>query len=209
MHLPGGMQRGDAVYLRQEPTGRSAALFAMTVGLVLPALAFLWLTGGLVSGTRPAPEPEARPPAAVASVPPPLPGELGSRWLSQSAPAAILVNGIARITMTFENVGSVPWVKGTASEVRLGVVGDSPVFHEAGFALDWPMPSRVAVQSEKVVRPGEHATFVFRVRGVTAGTIVIPLRPVVDGVSWLNAEGAYVEIVVGAISLRGPLPNPS
>lgn len=202
MHPSGEMQRQwNAIYLRQEPGGRSAAIFAMTVGLILPALVIVWLTGGLVSRSVPAADTQTRFPAAVPNVPTPLPGELGSRWVSQSAPAAILVNGIARVTMTFENAGSVPWVKGSASEVRLGVVGDDPRFHEAGFALDWPLPTRVAAQSEKVVRPGERATFVFRLRGVTPGTLVIPLRPVVDGVSWLNAEGAYVEIVVGAISL--------
>lgn len=200
------------IYLRQPASGRSAAIYTLTAGLVLPALIFVWVTGGLSPRSAPAedPAPAARVAAATsAPVATPLPEQVGSRWVSQAAPAAILVQGRARVTMTFENIGAVPWVKGSPSEVRLGVVGDDPSFHEAGFALGWPMSTRVAVQSERIVRPGERATFVFTVRGASAGTLRIPVRPVVDGVSWLNAEGAYVEIVVGAISAPEPRPSPA
>lgn len=197
-------------YMRQPTSTLSAAVYTFTAGLVLPALIFLWVTGGLSLRSTPAAAPAPRV-AAATSVPvaTPLAEQLGSKWVSQSAPAAILVDGTARVTMKFQNIGAVPWVKGSPSEVRLGVVGEDPSFHAGGFAVDWPMPTRVAVQSERIVRPGGHATFVFEVKGATPGRLRIPVRPVVDGVSWLTAEGAYVEIVVGAISAPGPRPSPA
>lgn len=180
-----------------------ALIYTFTVGLIVPALAVVWLAS--VLAIRPVP---AGPrPAVVATAPPvsvrsPLATEVHSQWVSQSGPATILVDGIAEFTMVFRNVGSVPWVKGSPSEARLGIVGDDPAPAEAGYAVNWPLPTRVAVQSEPVVAPGARATFTFIVRGQSSGRLVIRVRPVIDGVTWLEDEGAHVELIVGAVSFR-------
>jgi hypothetical protein len=115
----------------------------------------------------------------------------------QSGPASILVDGTAAFEMAFRNTGSVAWVRGTASEIRLGIAGDDAAFA----ARDWPLSTRVAVQSEAVVDPGEIVTFRFSVHGASPGILRIPLRPVIDGVTWLEDEGAHIELIVGAVSL--------
>lgn len=103
--------------------------------------------------------------------------------------------------MVFRNTGRVAWVKGTPSEVRLGIVGDDPTLSDQGYAAAWPFPTRPAVQSETSVVPGETATFRFTIRGESAGRLIIRVRPVIDGVAWLEDEGAYVELFVGAVSV--------
>jgi hypothetical protein len=90
------------------------------------------------------------------------------------------------------------------SEVRLGIVGDDPSLATGGYAVDWPFPTRPAVQSQDVVVPGATATFAFAVHGVSPGWLVIRLRPVMDGVAWLDDEGVYVELIVGAVSGADP-----
>jgi hypothetical protein len=194
--------------LRPPRSDLPALTFTLTAGLIVPALVLLWITGGLPSRAVPVEDPRSAPETPVIATPP-LASELGSRLVSQAAPAAILLHGLATVTMTYENTGSVAWVRGSASEVRLGVFGDDRELAERGFAHDWPLITRVAIQQEAVVGPGQHATFVFRIRGARAGLVRIPLRPVVDGVSWLNAEVVYVEIIVGAISAPAPRPSPA
>src|SRR5712691_4696218 len=95
----------------------------------------------------------------------------------------------APITVQLRNTGTRAWVRGTAGEqVNLGVVGDDRSLSAMG--VGWPSADRVAVQSEARVAPGDAATFTFRVRAqATPGTYALRLRPVVDGVTWLEATG--------------------
>lgn len=189
------------MYIRQFRSDQTALVYTLTVGLLVPALALAWLTTLLSSDpTAEERDPMVSLPAAPRDVRPPLPSEVHSAWVTQSGPASILVDGTARFEMVFRNTGSVAWVRGTASEIRLGIAGDDPAFADRRFAVDWPLPSRVAVQREAVVDPGEVVTFRFSVHGASPGILRIPLRPVIDGVAWLEDEGAHVELIVGAVS---------
>lgn len=190
------------MYIRKFHSDHTALLYTLTVGLLVPALVLAWLTSVLTAVTV-VDEPRTVTPTASPDVRAPLPSEVHSAWVSQSGPASILVDGTAEYEMVFRNAGSVAWVRGTASEVRLGIAGDDPAFAERGFAIGWPLPTRVAVQSEPVVDPGELVTFRFNVHGASAGTLVLPLRPVIDGVAWLEDEGAHIELIVGAVSATG------
>lgn len=187
------------MYIRHLHRDHTALVYTLTIGLLVPALVLAWLISVLTVPTR---SDEPRPVASTGpvSVRTPLASEVHSKWVTQRGPAAILVDGTADFEMVFRNTGSVAWVRGTASEVRLGIAGDDPAFAERGFAVDWPLPTRVAAQSEPVVDPGEVATFRFSVLGATPGILFLPLRPVIDGVAWLEDEGAYVELIVGAVS---------
>lgn len=65
-------------------------------------------------------------------------------------------------------------------------------------AVEWPSANRIAWQKEEAVAPGEVGTFTFQVRAPDAlGAYEIPLRLVVDGVTWLDDERvvARVEVV--------------
>ena len=170
-----------------------AIVFAGTIGLILLTVALT--RGGETPAARPAPTAQASIAPSVSSVAPPKPSELDSVWVSQSPSPTIAIGGDATISFAFRNTGQVPWVRGTASEARLGYVGNNSQF-DPRMAIDWPNPQRPAAQTEAVVAPGQPATFTFKVRGVVAGTFRIDVRPVVDGVAWLPDQGVYVEVTV-------------
>jgi hypothetical protein len=125
-----------------------------------------------------------RPPAA----------ELHSRWVSQTAVPPLAIGTTSRVTLIFRNTGGVPWERGTPAEVRLGVVGDDASFADTGMAEGWLLPTRPTRQTEAIVKPGETATFTFRVRATSPGTFVLRVRPVVESVVWLEDEGVFVTI---------------
>jgi hypothetical protein len=53
-----------------------------------------------------------------------------------------------------------------------------------------------ALTLQDVVSPGSLANFRFQIRGAVTGVHRIPLRPLVEGVTWMEDEGAYVEVWV-------------
>lgn len=140
-------------------------------------------------------EDEAADPA-LALVPAPPASALHSRWVSQSPLRVVDLGGVTTLSISFRNVGSTPWIRGTKAEARLGIVNDDRRFFELGFAQDWLAPDRPAAQSESVVSPGALAIFNFQVHGAVTGVHRIPVRPLVEGVTWMEDEGAYVEVWV-------------
>ena len=131
-------------------------------------------------------------------VPAPAASALRSRWVSQSAPQVIGLGKVVTASFVFRNIGSAAWVRGSAAEARLGVVGDDTRLFDLGMAVGWLAPNRLAVQAEDVVDVGELATFTFRLRGSVTGLHHLAVRPVVDGVTWMDDEGAYLDILVSA-----------
>jgi hypothetical protein len=124
----------------------------------------------------------------------PLPQELHSRWFTQTVPPVIAIGAIGDVTIQIRNVGHVPWIKGSPSEIRLGETGPRPLPTE--MKVDWLLPDRPAAQSEAVVYEDHVATFSFKVAGVAPGTYRLGVRPVIDGVAWLEDEGIHVDIAV-------------
>jgi len=133
---------------------------------------------------------------ALALVPAPPAGTLHSRWVSQSPLREVQLGDITTLLISFRNIGSTPWIQGSRAEARLGIVNDDPRFFELGFAQNWLAPDRPTAQIESVVAPGSLAIFSFQVRGAVTGVHRIPVRPLVEGVTWMEDEGAYVEIWV-------------
>lgn len=176
---------------------RPAVLTALAMALLIPVFVALLLADA------PRPQPEvssvgeddvADP--ALADVPAPPAGALHSRWVSQSPLRVVDLGGITNLSISFRNVGSTPWIRGSSAEARLGIVNDDRTLFELGFAQDWLAPDRPTAQLEGVVSPGSLATFSFQVRGAVTGVHRIPLRPLVEGVTWMEDEGAYVEVWV-------------
>ncbi|CAN5240230.1 hypothetical protein BH18CHL2_BH18CHL2_08410 [soil metagenome] len=120
-----------------------------------------------------------------------------SRWLAQSAYPTVDPGAETQpITVSFQNAGTRAWRKGAAGEqANLGINGDDRSL--SAYGMGWPTPDRVAVQSEAAVEPGQTASFTFRMRGPAApGTYRLHLRPVIDGVTWMEDEGVFVELTV-------------
>lgn len=126
----------------------------------------------------------------------PRTGYFRSSWLTQSPYPVMRVGDIEEVSITFQNTGVIPWVRGGASEARLGINGDDRTLAGLGMAVDWPIPDRPAIQARDIVLPGESTPFTFRVRAVRPGTYRLHLRPVIDGVTWMDDQGVYVLITV-------------
>jgi hypothetical protein len=106
--------------------------------------------------------------------------------------------GTSTVTMRFRNSGTKTWQKGVAgSQVALGVTNDATSYASAlGMSVNWPSANRVALQNEVSVAPGATASFTFTLRAPLArGTVLLPLRPVIDGVAWLEDQGVYVAVM--------------
>lgn len=189
--------------LERRDTHWGAIAFTVAVGIAM-ATAVVPLVRAPFPATGPvAPEPQARltpapadrPPVPVRAAATPLPDQLDAEWLRQTAPPVIFVGQVTTIAILFRNTGTVAWVKGSPAEARLGLVGDDLHPFELGMAVEWPYPTRPAVQQELVVEPGGSAQFDFRIKGTVAGRYLLPLALVVDGVAWMNAR-ATVDVTV-------------
>ena len=123
-----------------------------------------------------------------------------SAWVDQSPHPVLPPNSLTQVTVLFLNSGTEPWRKGVAGQqANLGIVGDSREFSDAGLNQDWPTSDRVATQAEDLVVPGALATFTFSVRAPgIAGSYVLPLRPVIDGTTWMEDEGVFLTVVSSA-----------
>ena len=121
---------------------------------------------------------------------------LHSAWTSQTQVPAMQPASTSQVTLLFRNTGTKTWTRGLAgSQVALGVNGDSTAFSTLGMNVGWPSANRVAVQNEGSVGPGGIASFTFTVKApFNAGTVRIPLRPVIDGVAWLEDQGVFVPV---------------
>jgi uncharacterized protein YkwD len=134
--------------------------------------------------------------AGASTVAPPAPTDFHSRWVTQSQWPTIGVGQETTLSVTFRNSGATTWTKGSAYEARLGVNGDDRTFSSLGMSVGWPIPDRPAVQDLAVVPSGATTTFTFRVRGVRPGTFSLHLRPVIDGITWMEDEGVYMVVAV-------------
>jgi glucose/arabinose dehydrogenase len=128
-----------------------------------------------------------------------------SRWVSESAfPTVDPGQTTPPMTITFRNTGTRSWRRGLFGEqANLGINGDDRTL--GAYGVGWPTPDRPAIQNEAIVAPGQNATFTFSMRGPPApGTYQLHLRPVIDGVTWMEDEGVYMYITVRGAVTRVP-----
>jgi hypothetical protein len=120
------------------------------------------------------------------------PEDFRSQWVGQSAYPRLGAGAITSYTVLFRNTGTTTWRRGSAMQVNLGIAADSREFFDQGMAVNWLSPDRIVTTVEESVVPGGTATFTFTIRAPAApGVYRVPLRLVVDGVTWLNDEGVY------------------
>ena len=94
-------------------------------------------------------------------------------------------------------IGRATWQKGVAGmQANLGLNGDTLTFANLGMNNGWLSGNRLATTTEATVGPGQTGTFTFSVRApMTPGTYRLPLRPVIDGVTWMEDSGVFMVIV--------------
>jgi hypothetical protein len=113
------------------------------------------------------------------------------------SPFPVLAPGqVGEWVVTFTNTGKTGWNQADATDVRLGTWSpqDAPS-HLA--TASWLAPNRPARQTTSWVGPGQQAWFRVEVRApVQPGNYRMYVRPVIDGVAWLEDVGAYVEVIV-------------
>jgi hypothetical protein len=121
---------------------------------------------------------------------------LHSAWVAQTALAPMQPASTQSVTVRFRNSGTKTWQRGVAgSQVALGVTGDSTTYSALGMNAGWPSANRLAIQSESSVPPGGIASFTFNVKApFSAGMVALPVRPVIDGIAWLEDQGVYVPV---------------
>ncbi len=130
-----------------------------------------------------------------------------SRLVDQSAHVILKPGEMSGpLTLHVRNTGAKTWTRGvTGQQANLGLSGDDKALSILG--VGWPSADRVAVQTEPSVGPGGIATFTFRVRAPFApGTYALRLRPVVDGLTWLEDEGIVTLVTV--LGPAGATPTP-
>ena len=122
---------------------------------------------------------------------------LHSAWMSQTTLPPLQPAATQSVSLLFRNSGTKTWQRGVAgSQVALGINGDNTTFSALGMDVAWPSANRVAVQNESSVAPGGIASFTFAIKApFSAGLVNIPLRPVVDGVAWLEDQGITVPVM--------------
>src|SRR5207247_7740833 len=112
-----------------------------------------------------------------------------SAFEDQGPSPTLAPGSTASYSVRFRNTGLLPWQRGGSAQVNLAVSGDSSTFVKAGIAVDWLSENRIVTTREQMVLPGMLGTFTFAVRApATPGVYRVPLRLVVDGLTWLRSE---------------------
>lgn len=121
-----------------------------------------------------------------------------SSFVDESPFPTLAPGATAQLVLHFRNTGTATWQKGVAgSQANLGINGDDATFSALGMSVGWLAPDRPAAQSESSVAPGATGTFAFTVRAPSMpGTYRIPLRPVIDGRTWMADEGVFLLVTV-------------
>jgi hypothetical protein len=122
--------------------------------------------------------------------------EYHTSFHAQSAYPTIAPGQTAEWVIAFTNTGKTGWDLSQATAVRLGTW--SPQDAPSIFASPaWIAPNRPAQQTTTWVGPGQQAWFRVQLVAPTApGDYRLNVRPVIDGVVWLDDVGAYVDVSV-------------
>lgn len=121
-----------------------------------------------------------------------------SRWVGQSEYPTMYAGEVRQFWIRFANVGTETWTRGVwGRQVNLALNGDDKTPFRLGMASNWLWDDRIATTGAPSIRPGETAEFRFQVRApLQPGTYTLNLRPVVDGLTWLEDEGVFWTIAV-------------
>ena len=176
-----------------------AAFLLIAMAPQLPARAATSPQGAVAAPCAASLGPGIPPPA---SVPSGIPG-FHATWYGQSGYPTLCAGQRVTATVAFYNTGSRGWVAGreTAMLGKVAVVGsDGRTLSDFPSDPTWPAADRVAIQPAGYVGPGQVAWFQFSVTApATPGRYRFYIRPLIEGVDWMEDEGVYWELnVVGS-----------
>ena len=136
--------------------------------------------------------------AGGSAIPPPPPTpSYHAAFQSESAWPTLAPGTSTTLTVKFTNNGTATWLKGIdGKQANLGLNGDTLTFAALGMNDGWLSANRLATTAEATVAPGQTGTFTFNVRApASPGTYRLPLRPVIDGLTWMEDSGVFMVIV--------------
>ena len=161
--------------------------------------------GSVIDGTVAQPAPVATAPtrvqpAARAAVAPPEPDAppaptYHAEFYAEAAYPSVPAGETAQWVIAFTNTGNVGWsVDGTGARLGTWNPQDAP---SSLAASTWVASNRPAQQTTTFVGPGQQAWFVVNLTAPSLpGTYRLYVRPLIEGVTWLEDVGAYVDLVV-------------
>lgn len=126
---------------------------------------------------------------------PPLP-QFQTAFYTQSAYPAVAPGQTAEWVIALTNTGTTGWDLGQSTALRLGTWSpqDAPSMLASSA---WIAPNRPAQQTTTWVGPGQQAWFRVQLQAPSApGVYRLYVRPVIDGIKWLEDFGAYVDVSV-------------
>ena len=157
-------------------------------------------------------------------IPPPgglpagIPG-FHATWYGQSGYMALCPGDTAVATVAYYNTGSNGWVQSRMGQAAfLGTNGPEPGIDQPSVlggdgqggspATGWSRYNRLAAQPADYVGPGQVAWFQFTVKAPQApGVYAVGLRPVIEGLQWMEDIGVYW--IVTVLYPDGTVPGPS
>ena len=130
-----------------------------------------------------------------------------ARWSAQSADPIVYPGDFATLVVALRNTGSRGWYRGIADQQADLATSDPQDVQHPELAADWLSANRLTSTTTDYVGPGDVGWFEFAVRAPSAsGDYKLGLRPVVDGVSWLEDDGIFFTIHVSpALLSRGDI----
>ena len=122
--------------------------------------------------------------------------EYHTTFYAQSAYPTVAPSQSAEWVIAFTNTGTSGWDLSKSTALRLGTW--SPQDAPSMLATPgWIAANRPAEQTTTWVGPGQQAWFRVQLQAPSApGMYRLYLRPVIDGVEWLENVGAYVDVAV-------------
>jgi hypothetical protein len=138
-------------------------------------------------------------------------------WYGQSGNPRLCAAQLATLTIAYLNTGSEGWY----GNARLGTSGPTAGSESAAVLggdgangsprTEWTSPERAASQPVPYVAPGQIAWFSFTIRAPQEpGWYRLHVRPVIEGVEWLEDEGARWDVVVlSPDGVEPPEPAPA
>ena len=138
---------------------------------------------------------------------------LHSAWVSQSSFPNLSPGQTKTVEIDFQNIGCETW----DSRVRLGTWNPIPGQDQpsvlggasgCSVVTDWVACNRIAPNNGSSFGYGATAKFVFTLKApASAGTYYVYLRPLIEGVQWMEDQGVYMQVNDLICTNRSPHDN--
>lgn len=128
-------------------------------------------------------------------------------WVAQSAYATAAPGDVVQMSAVYQNTGNNPWIKGQLGTSQANFSTAAPrgntTLNDAGWSAgqNWLAPNRYAAQANDLVVTGQLGSWAWSVKvpaATPAGVTTVYGIPVVDGVTYMEDYGFFLNVTVGA-----------